>query len=117
MKNARRFLSVFCLVLALCGCSTGVVPMGRDTYMISRKGSGWATEGELKAKCYRDADKFCTKRGLAMVPVSEKGKDGTPGFFPATCELVFRAVSPDDPENARPLMQKVPDITVEHRER
>jgi hypothetical protein len=117
MKNPLGCLLVCSLAIALCGCSTGVVPMGKDTYMISRKGTGWATHGEMKAKCYRDANKFCAKRGLEMVPVSTTGKDGTPGFLPATCELTFRAVPPNDPENVRPIIQKVPDITVEHRER
>jgi len=84
--------------------------------MISRKGSALSTESSLKAKCYRDAYKYCIKRGLVMVPVSFTGHE--PGFgIMGSCEVVFRAVSTNDYENARPNMIPGADVIIEHRER
>jgi len=95
-------------VIVLAGCSTGITPMGKDTYFVSYKGSAFATAGSAKAKCYRLADDFCAKRGLAMVPKSVLAHETAP-FAPATCELEFLAVPKDDPRNQTPNLIRAPD--------
>ena len=48
--------------------------------------------------CYRDADRFCKRNGLSMVPVSVTGHDASVGIA-ATCELTFKAVQPGSAED------------------
>ncbi len=64
------------------------VPMGKDTYMVSHKGGAGSTQFSLKAKCLKEANKFCEKKGLVMVVVSTAGRD--PGFgVMGSCEVEF----------------------------
>ncbi len=79
----------------LVGCSsTGIVSMGRDTYMVAYQGSTLQSKASLEAKCLNDANAFCAKKGLVMVPISSSGRNGLPVPFGkgGTCELVFKAV-------------------------
>jgi hypothetical protein len=93
-------------VILLCfGCSTGVVPAGPDTYLISRSVSGFGTTGTAKASVYRDAAAWCEARGLVMVPVSSDAKDPKTGQHMGSVELVFRALKPGDPEILRPSIE------------
>ena len=101
------------LLLALCllaGCATGVVPMGQDTYMVAHKGSAWSSVSGLKADCLRDANRFCEKKGLALVVVSSSGNNGGFGVF-GNCEVIFMAVPESGagggPEAGQPATSRV----------
>ncbi len=93
--------------------------MGRDTYMISGTSFGLVNSGAARAKLLRQADKWCRERGLVMIPVSYSGQDAIYGQRPASAEVIFRAVPPSDPENARPKYEREPDhhemITIKQR--
>ena len=91
------------IALAVAGCSSGVVPAGPQTYMISvTEGPGLTNGGAAKARALRDADEWCHKRGLVMVPV-DVAQHGTQPFGRyAGAELTFRALKPGDPEIKRP---------------
>jgi len=106
-------------ILLLASCSTGVVPMGRDTYMISGMSPGLVNSGAVRAKLLRQADAWCRKQGLVMVPVSYSGQDAIYGQQAANAEVIFRAVPPSDPENQRPTFGRAPDhheeITIQQR--
>jgi len=52
----------------------------------------------MKQKCLRDADRFCRKRGLGMVPVNATVRDGQAFVNNASCEFVFKAVPTNSPE-------------------
>lgn len=92
----------FALCVFLCGCvGPTFAPMGKDTFMICHRGEIYSTVGSLKITCLRDANKYCEKRGLVMVPVSTSGHDGGLGVM-GTCELVFLAVPANDPRNVSP---------------
>lgn len=104
MKNK---VLIFCAVL-LAGCSTGIVPMGRETFMVSQKGSVYSTVGSLKAKCLKQANAYCENKGLSMVIVSTSGHDGGFGVM-GTCELEFLAVPKSDPRNQNPTLKRAPD--------
>lgn len=99
----------FALCVFLCGCvGPTFAPMGKDTFMICHRGEIYSTVGSLKITCLRDANKYCEKRGLVMIPVSTSGHDGGFGVM-GTCELVFLAVPADDPRNVSPNMMRAPD--------
>lgn len=84
-----RILLIVCVAL-MSGCSTGIVSMGKDEFMVSHKGSAYSTESALKAKCLKDANRYCEERGLEMTVVSTIGHDPAFGVM-GVCELVFKA--------------------------
>lgn len=107
MSIKKFFLVSTAFVLS--SCATGVTPMGRDTYTISGSSPGLINQGAVKAKLLRRADDWCRKRGLVMVPLNSMGNDAVVGGKWASCELIFRAVPPNDPENKRPTFGRMPD--------
>jgi hypothetical protein len=100
----RAILALTAAVL-LIGCSTGVVPAGPDTFMVSvTEGPGLTNGGAAKAKTYREASLWCAKRGLIMVPIASNTHPTQPFGRYAGSELTFRALKPGDPEIKRPTL-------------
>ncbi len=97
---------VLAISLTLIGCSTGVVPAGPQTYMISTTAFGLVPGGTAKAKAYREANDWCKQRGLVMVPVTSDSNDAVYGRKPAGAELVFRALPPGDPDIKRSTIER-----------
>lgn len=95
---------------ALClSCTTSdvmITPIGRDTYMATKTGSGFAAgkgiNGKLlKTDVLKEANDFCAKQGRTMILLQEDSQNGVGGREYASAEIKFRAVSPDDSENQR----------------
>lgn len=83
--------------------------MGKDTYMVAYRGTDLNTMYGLKAQCLKSANEYCEKQGLAMVVVSTSGHDGNPVPFddkPAVCELIFKAVPTNSPQNVAPVLDE-----------
>ena len=112
----KKLSALFLIAMVFCGCSSPISKMGKDTYLISRRGSMFSTVGSLRIKCLKEANRFCDKRGLAMVAVSTSGRNGAAGVV-GSCELVFLAVPPDDPRNVPPDVLKDSDEIIEYRQR
>ncbi|HKQ40641.1 MAG TPA: hypothetical protein VJ063_21415 [Verrucomicrobiae bacterium] len=116
MKRKKSLLRIigdsiiFAVYVFITGCSTGVVPAGPDTYLISRSVSGFGTAGAAKAAVYKEANAWCTARGLVMVPVSSDAKDPVIGQHMGSADLLFRALKPGDPEIKRTNVES-PDHT------
>ncbi len=100
-----RFLFALIPVL-FSGCASPITPAGPDTYMIATTSVGLVTGSAPKAKAYRLASKWCTDRGLVMVPVSTDSRDTEIGGRYAGAELYFRALKPGDPGIHRPSVDK-----------
>ena len=84
-------LSLLALVL-LNGCMSSVTPAGPGLYYISKGPlSIWSSAARAKADCYREANVWCAKRGLIMVPVTSAADDSSFGHA-GSAELTFRAV-------------------------
>jgi hypothetical protein len=98
------------IVASLTGCSTGVVAAGPDTYMISKSIPFFSTVGSAKASVYRDASKWCSERGLVMVPLATDATQPVAGQHMGSAELTFRALRPGDPEIRRGNIER-PDHT------
>jgi hypothetical protein len=82
-------MKLLCLaMLALvtgCASTTGVVPMGKDTYMIAREDNGPAASlGAIKAATMRDAGAFCAGMGKHMQVIKENDTPRSLGQFPQT---------------------------------
>jgi putative hemolysin len=86
---------VLCAIAALTGCAstTGVVPMGKDTYMISRSdNSPAASLGALKVETLNEASVYCAKTGNTYAVVGGYDVPRSLGQFPQT-EVQFRCVA------------------------
>jgi hypothetical protein len=88
-----RYLLII-TVVALVGCaSTGVVPMDKDTYMVSKRSAqvGFGPPVTAKADVYREANEFCAKQEKKVETIDFQGTNS--GFGrPASASLQFRCV-------------------------
>jgi hypothetical protein len=110
------------ITLLIAGCDvppvrpfSDVVPMGLDTYMLTREDALSRSGSAVKADLYRRANAFCESKGKQLMPVREMSRDspGGPGYgIPANAEIQFRCLDSSDPEFIRPTMQSVPDVKV-----
>ncbi len=112
MKNTLPCL--LCVVL-IAGCaSSGVIPVGQDTFMISKQSStGYHSAGSVKAEIFSEASSYCLGQGKSLQPVSDQGIDGVPGRSFANAELVFRCLAAGDSGLGRPTRTPVANIRVE----
>jgi hypothetical protein len=101
-RKVKATILVALSALLVAGCSSGVVPMGRDTYLISGTQPGLIGAGTVRANLLKKAEKWCKERNLVMVPLSSSGADAVFGGQWANAEVVFRAVPHGDRENIRP---------------
>ncbi len=86
--------------------------------MLTKQSStGYHSGASVKADIFKEAFQHCTKQGLQFQPVSDKSKDGVPGFAFANAEVVFRCLSDGDRELSRPTPTPVPNVIFENRTR
>lgn len=91
MKIILGFIIFF---LAGCATTSGVVPMGGDTYMISRSEKGFDTTGSrVKADAYKEAHQFCVANGKKLEILKSTQKDMSPFRSDAQAEIEFRCLS------------------------
>lgn len=93
MIHRMRLLSVFA-ILALTACSsTGVVPMNKDSFLISKKSAqvGFGPPIGIKGEVYTEANEFCRQDGKAVETL--KYEETNSGFArSAAVALEFRCV-------------------------
>lgn len=79
-----------------CATSTGVVPIGNDSYMLSRSG-GWGSSnaGHVLADAYKEANEYCQESGKKMLPT---GSQTAPLSFAhePEAQLNFLCLDPKD---------------------
>jgi hypothetical protein len=93
-KIMKYLLTAVVFVLIGCASNSGIVPMGNDTYMVSRQAAtGFTGMGTLKAEAMREAYQQCQKSGKSVEVVETI--DAKPpyilGNFPKT-EIRFKCV-------------------------
>ncbi|MGE8561586.1 MAG: hypothetical protein ACN6NJ_11675 [Acinetobacter sp.] len=86
----KHFLCVGLLLITGCA-STGVIPIGTDSYFIGKKDGtpGLGVSLENKASVYREANDFCKKNNQTMIILDEKTIPVIPARLGST-ELKFR---------------------------
>lgn len=107
------------LAIALGGCAanSGVVPIGQDTFMVSRQAAtGFSGTGTLKAEAFREANEYCTsqRKVFQVVNTSESTPPYVMGNFPRA-EIQFMCLTPGDAEVTRPKMKPGADKIIEIR--
>lgn len=83
------------LMAALAGCaSSGIVPTGQDTYIVSKAGAGggFTSGSTVKAAVYVEANEFCAKSSKFVEKISDNSTEAAFGKFPSA-ELQFRCVA------------------------
>ncbi|MEN6586032.1 MAG: hypothetical protein ABFE02_08335 [Sulfuricella sp.] len=111
-----RFIAVAGIaLLAGCASNSGVMPIGQDTYMVSRQAAtGFSGSGTLKAEAFQEATQYCTNQGkfVQVVSTHEAAPPFVFGNFPKA-EIQFMCLSATDGELQRPRLQKTPDRVIE----
>lgn len=105
------------LVLVGCASNTGVVNMGKDTYMIARQqATGFPGLGNLKAEIIGEGSRYCAGQGkeFQIVSTQETQPPYVLGNYPRS-EIQFMCLRPEDPAYQRPVLKKAPDTVIEVR--
>lgn len=90
MKSHQMRTATFAFLLAGCA-SSGVVPMGLGTYMVTKQSAtGFHSGASVTADLYREAGEFCAKQQKDLEPINVAEKDGVPGYAFASSRLEFR---------------------------
>lgn len=80
----KKFLLAV-LFLTGCASTTGVVSMGKNSYMIAREDNGPAASlGAIKASTFKEAAAFCSGQGKTMQVTKESDTPRSFGQFPQT---------------------------------
>lgn len=91
MNSYPLVIALAIAATALVGCAgtTGVVPIGRDTYSVSHRDNGpMASLGALKAQAYKEASAFCAAKEQDVEVLKANDVPRSLGQFPET-EIVF----------------------------
>jgi hypothetical protein len=102
-------------LLAACA-SSGVVPVGQDTFMVTKQSTtGFHSGASVKAELFPEAAAYCGKVGKELQPVAERLVDGVPGRSFASAELTFRCLAAGDPALSRPTPRPYANVRVEQQ--
>src|SRR5476649_1060658 len=88
--------------VALTGCATsGVSPLGQNSYMITRHVYGFSGTSSIKAELLQNADDYCKSRGKVLL-VTKTVEIPLAFGREASAEVYFKALDPSDPELKQP---------------
>jgi hypothetical protein len=122
MTNVTRTpRSVAALLLSIgivAGCaSSGPIPMGNDTFMISQTSAGgmFTSMSSLKAEVMTQANAFAEGKGKVAIPIAARETPAVPGRMPSF-EYQFRLVSKNDPRASGGSLEPRADVVIERRD-
>jgi putative hemolysin len=111
-------IQFFAMALILSGCVTtsDVVPVGKDSYLVSVSARG-NNAGAGRIESAKAAVKYCAARGQHMIIRRTDTSGIALGAIPETTALVFSCVDESDPEWQRPNLQADPTVRIEDQRR
>ena len=115
MKKLVILISTAVGLLSGCASNTGIVPMGRDTYMIAKQqGTGFPGLGSMKGEIITEAVQFCEKQGkeFQLTATKETQPPYVLGNYPRS-EIEFMCLKDGDKELQRPKLQPVPNTIIQ----
>src|SRR6267143_2968509 len=115
--NKAACITIVGLALNACASHTGVVPMGKDTYMISKQqATGFPGLGNMKAEIIAEGSQYCAELGkeFQIVSTQETQPPYVLGNYPRS-EIQFMCLAAGDRDLQRPKLQKAPDTLIELR--
>lgn len=107
----------FSLIAAITGCAshTGVVPIGKDTFMIAKQqATGFPGLGNMKAEIISEGSLYCSRQGkeFQIVSTNETQPPYILGNYPRS-EIQFMCIASADPEHQRPKLIKAPGTVIQ----
>jgi len=114
----KRILVSSIIVLAGCAINTGVVPIGQDTFMVSRQAAtGFSGLGDLKGEAFREANQYCLdqRKSVQVLHTSESSPPYIFGNFPKAV-VQFRCLDANDSELKKLKLTKDVDTVIEMRD-
>ena len=90
---------VVSLLIFLAACSsTGVIPVGENSYMLSKQtATGFQTAVGVTSDVMEEASGYCSKLNKHFVIQNMQSRDGVPGRSYATVKLTFGCYDKNDP--------------------
>ena len=107
-------LSITVLILSGCAANSGVIPIGKDTYMVSRQAAtGFSGSGTLKAEAFQEANLFCRNQSkeVQVISTNEAAPPYILGNFPKA-EIQFLCLDQKDPALNRPVLRPEPAAVI-----
>lgn len=119
LENYQMKMVYFSLAILLAGCASnsGVIPIGPDTFMVSRQAAtGFSGSGTLKAEAFQEANQYCLSqhKKLQVVNTTEAQPPFILGNFPKA-EVQFMCLDANDSELVRPKLREEADTVIEIR--
>jgi hypothetical protein len=114
MKSSSVFAMSLLVFLTGCAANSGVIPIGKDTYMVSRQAAtGFSGSGTLKAEAFQEANQFCLTRAkeVQVVSTHEAAPPYILGNFPKA-EVQFMCLDRNDPALNRPVLRPEPAAVI-----
>ena len=111
----KKIIIAGAIFLAGCASNSGVLPIGQDTFMVSRQAAtGFSGSGTLKAEAFQEASQYCAKLGksLQVISTHEASPPYILGNFPKA-EIQFMCLDAKDAELNRPKLRKEADTVIE----
>ena len=111
----KKLSIVVALLFTGCASNSGVVPIGKDTFMVSRQAAtGFSGSGTLKAEAFQEASEYCQNIGksLQVVNTYEAAPPYILANFPKA-EIQFMCLDQKDVELNRPKLKKEADTVIE----
>lgn len=106
------------VLLSSCAESTGILPMGPDTYTVTENYApvrGGAATAEKVA--LTEANRYCQQQGKVFVATNMQ-KSVAPfqaAYGPTKYSLVFHCLLPNDSSLRPPSYERAPDVVIEER--
>lgn len=113
----RVLVVAVAMLVAGCASNSGVVPIGTDTFMVSRQAAtGFSGSGTLKAEAFQEANQYCVAqhKKLQVVSTYEAQPPYVFGNFPKA-EIQFMCLDAGDVELGRPKLKKDANTVIEIR--
>lgn len=89
----RRIPILVATLLSACASTSGVIPLGGDTYLISRSEKGFDTTGSrVKADAIKESNKYCATTGKQAKLVKATQNDMIPFKSDAQAEIEFQCI-------------------------
>lgn len=109
----KKALIVLVILVVGCAANSGVVPIGADSFMITRQAAtGFSGSGTLKTDAISEANQYCQgiNKGMKLVHANEASPPFVLGNFPKA-EIKFMCLDKNDPEFTRVTNSNISDIS------
>jgi hypothetical protein len=116
MKKIKYQLSMLCVCAFMVSCAshTGVVSIGKDTYMVAKQqATGFPGLGNLKAEIIVEGAAHCKSlnKEFQLISTTESQPPYIWGNYPRS-EITFMCIDADDLDHRRPRLQRTPDSII-----